>query len=157
MTGGWYTDNTANTQGEVGAELADLCAWGAGGSGSADAVNLNLLTGTFAVQALWSNADDGCVSSDSIVTMAKLGTHRLVGPSVDLVPSASTTATNPNLRWGATGLPLGVSINRTTGEISGSTAPGSWAIKVTATDANEVTASRQLTLVVAGTASLVRS
>lgn len=45
-----------------GQENGDKCAWIAPGTpgGSAD---ITLLTGTFAVQSLWSNAVDGCVIS----------------------------------------------------------------------------------------------
>jgi len=40
-------------------EVADLCQW-------VDLANIKLATGTFAVQSLWSNADNGCVLSDPV-------------------------------------------------------------------------------------------
>jgi hypothetical protein len=51
--GGWLDRN--------GEENADKCAWISSGTGASR--NIALTTGTFAVQTLWSNANNGCVAS----------------------------------------------------------------------------------------------
>jgi hypothetical protein len=57
--GGW-TDLT-------GQENADKCAWkGVGGAGGAQ--NVSFATGSFAMQATWSNLNSGCQISHAIVT-----------------------------------------------------------------------------------------
>ena len=51
--GGWLDRN--------GEENGDKCAWISSGSGASREINLS--TGSFAVQTLWSNANNGCVIS----------------------------------------------------------------------------------------------
>lgn len=54
--GGWFDD------GATGNEVADACSWGADvGAGGAGAGLVTLATGTFALEANWSNAADHCV------------------------------------------------------------------------------------------------
>jgi serine protease len=45
----------------AGAENGDKCAWISSGSGAS--TNITLSTGFYAVQSLWSNASNGCVTS----------------------------------------------------------------------------------------------
>jgi serine protease len=51
--GGWLDRN--------GEENGDKCAWISSGSGASRDISLS--TGNFAVQTLWSNANNGCVIS----------------------------------------------------------------------------------------------
>ncbi len=56
IAGGWFDD------GSTGNEVSDACSWGADvNSGGAGAGPVTLSTGTFALEANWSNAADHCV------------------------------------------------------------------------------------------------
>ncbi len=109
-----------------GSEIANKCAGIAAGAAGGP-FNLTLATGTFAVQSLWSNASFtsgaiGCVATGAIhdsVSITSLGSQTgSVGTNVNLAIQGASAAGNP-LTWNASGLPLGLSINSSTGTITG--------------------------------------
>ena len=114
---GWL--DTADTV--SGGEVADKCAWGGELWGDSDpAGNVTLGGGTFAMQSLWSNATGGCVLNGSLqvnVTTPATQTATL-GKAVSLKITASIAANTP-LTYTASGLPGGLSVNKSTGLISG--------------------------------------
>jgi hypothetical protein len=139
--GGWT--NTAS-----GEETGDLCAWNAGPG--APAANLSLTTGTFAMQSTWANDGAGggdCEFSHAIVTngSGQGNTVTVNNPgnqstkrrtSVSLQMTATDSQSGQTFTWSATGLPGGLSINSSTGLISGTTSrhTGTYTVTVTATD-----------------------
>jgi hypothetical protein len=59
-SGGWLTEMYDSSNTPVGEEeIGDLCAWLPSNT-TGSAANLNLSTGSFAVQGMWSNADTNC-------------------------------------------------------------------------------------------------
>ncbi|MGO9082953.1 MAG: Ig domain-containing protein, partial [Streptosporangiaceae bacterium] len=134
---GWIDANDSVSGGEV----ADKCAWGGENWGGSDPDgDVSLSTGSFAMQSLWSNAASACVMSapqttKDTVTVTSPGNHKNVaGGKFSLAISGSSSGGNP-LTWSATGLPAGMTINASTGVISGkfSTA-AAYTTKVTAQD-----------------------
>jgi 3D (Asp-Asp-Asp) domain-containing protein len=120
---GWYDP----ADGISGGEIADKCAWGGLTFGLNDPKgNITLSTGTFAMQSLWSNAAGRCVlTSAPHVTVTSPGTQRsTLGRGVSLQIQASTN-TGTALSYKASGLPAGLSINGSTGKITGT--PGTTA------------------------------
>jgi hypothetical protein len=105
-----------------GGEVADKCAWGGELWGDNDpAGNVALAGGTFAMQSLWSNAVRGCVLNGGLplsVTQPANQTATL-GKAVSLKITASIGGANTPLTYTASGLPGGLSINKSTGVISG--------------------------------------
>lgn len=105
-----------------GGEIGDKCAWGGQLWGTPDPDgNVTLSTGKFAMQSLWSNAVGGCVMASGPLpfTVTPLGNQTgALGHAVSITVHASTTPATP-LTFTATGLPSGLSINRTTGLIHG--------------------------------------
>ena len=105
-----------------GGEVADKCAWGGQLWGDSDlAGNVALGGGTFAMQSLWSNAVTGCVLSGGLplsVTQPAAQTATL-GKAVSLKITASIGGAKTPLTYTASGLPGGLSINKSTGVISG--------------------------------------
>jgi serine protease len=119
--GGW-TDNSGN-------EDADKCAWISSGQGASQ--NVVLTTGTFAVQSTWANdfngGAGGCEVSHPIITNPGANTVTVtnpgnqsstVGTAVSLQIHASDSGSS-TLTYSATGLPAGLSINSSSGLISG--------------------------------------
>lgn len=107
-----------------GGEIGDKCAWAGTLWGSNDpAGDITLTTGTFAMQSLWSNATGGCVMSGQLpFSVTHLGNQTSVlGHPVSVAVQAHTTPATP-LRYSATGLPAGLSINPATGLIHGTPA-----------------------------------
>ena len=107
--------------GVSGGEIADKCAWAGTIWGTPDpAGNLTLLTGTFAMQSLWSNATGGCVMSGTLpFSVTPLGSRTsLLRQAVSLQVHGATTPATP-LTYTAAGLPAGLAINRATGLIHG--------------------------------------
>ncbi|MEZ0028414.1 hypothetical protein P3T36_005684 [Kitasatospora sp. MAP12-15] len=136
--GGW-TDAT-------GQELGDKCAWIPQGS-NGGLFTENLSTGSFPLQTLWSNADHLCMASDPIYTGPSLVLStmcdRTDAPNSPLsIPAIAADATGSAVSYSATGLPAGLSINASTGVISGSSAGtgGYQRITVNAKDAQGKTA-----------------
>ena len=115
---GWVDNNDTVSGGEV----ADKCAWAGELWGDSDpAGNTKIGPGTFAMQSLWSNAKGGCVMNGGLplsVTTPATQTATL-GKAVSLKITASIGGANTPLTYTASGLPGGLSINRSTGVISG--------------------------------------
>ncbi|MDQ1688226.1 MAG: hypothetical protein QOK42_1201 [Frankiaceae bacterium] len=141
--GGW-TDTT-------GYENADKCAWvGVGGTGGAQ--NVAFANGSFAMQSTWSNDANGCQISHPIVTNGT-GANTVtvtnpgaqtstVGTAVSLQIQATDSASGQTLTYSATGLPAGLSINASTGLISGTpTTAGTSSTTVTAKDTTNASGS----------------
>ena len=139
--GGW-TNNTGSSYN--GQENSDECAWlSPGTAGGAANVSFGSF-GTYPEQASWSNDTNACAISHPIishggstdtVTVSSIPSQSwTVGTAVSLQVSASSSA-GKTLTYSATGLPSGVSINSSTGLISGT--PGTSAsgtATVTASD-----------------------
>jgi serine protease len=115
---GWL--DTADTT--SGGEVSDKCAWGGSGWGDNDPYgNVQIGPGTFTMQSLWSNAVTGCVLSGGLplsVTQPAAQTATL-GKAVSLKITASIGGAKTPLTYTASGLPGGLSINKSTGVISG--------------------------------------
>ena len=148
--GGW-TDSS-------GSEIGDKCAWISTGQGAA--ADLTLATGSFAVQSMWANDANsgagGCDISHPIVTNPGTGNTvtvtspgnqtGTVGTAVSLQIHATDSATGQTLTYTATGLPAGLSINSSTGLISGTpTTAGTPNVTVTATDTTGTSGSASFT------------
>ena len=147
--GGW-TDST-------GAENGDKCAWITPGT-SGGSFDLSTGHGTFAVQTTWGNDGAGgagaCEASHAIVTNpgntvtvtnpgSQTGT---VGTSVSLQIHATDSASGQTLTYRASGLPAGLSINSSTGLISGTpTTAGTSTVTVTAKDTTNASGSASFT------------
>jgi hypothetical protein len=123
--GGW-TNHTGGTYN--GQENSDECAWLAAGT-TGGAANISFGSfGTYAEQASWSNDTNSCAISHPIVggstgntvTVTNPGSQTgTVGTAKSLQISASDSASGQTLTYSATGLPAGMSINSSTGLISG--------------------------------------
>jgi hypothetical protein len=108
-----------------GGEIGDKCAWG-GQFGVSDPYgNVTLPIGggqtyPFAMQSLWSNAVGKCVMNGSLsLSVTTPATQRsTLGHGVSLQIHATVGGSTP-LSYAASGLPAGLSINRSTGVISG--------------------------------------
>ena len=148
--GGWI-DST-------GAENGDKCAWIQSGQGASQ--NITLTTGTFAVQSTWANdfnsGSGGCEVSHPIVTnggggntvtVTNPGTQTsTVGTSVSVQIHATDSASGQTLTYSATGLPAGLSINTSTGLVSGTpTTAGTYTTTVTAKDTTGASGSASFT------------
>jgi Putative Ig domain len=141
-----------------GAENGDKCAWISSGQGASQ--NITLTTGTFAVQSTWANdfngGSGGCEVSHPIVTNGGGGNTvtvtnpgnqtSTVGTSVSVQIHATDSASGQTLTYSATGLPPGVSVNGSTGLISGTpTTAGTYTTTVTAKDTTAATGSAAFT------------
>jgi serine protease len=142
--GGWVDSS--------GAENGDKCAWISSGQGAAQ--NITLTTGSFAVQSTWANdfngGAGGCEVSHPIfsnsgntVTVTNPGNQAgAVGIAAGLQIDATDSASGQTLTYSATGLPPGLSINSSTGVISGTpTTACTYGATVTATDATSASGS----------------
>jgi serine protease len=133
--GGWV-----NSTGE---EIGDLCAWVSSGQGAAQ--DISLTTGSFAVQSIWANDYDngagGCevshpIDSGNVITVANPGSQlSFNGKSVKLQIVASDSASGQTLTYSASSLPAGLSLDGSSGLISGiPTINGTASVTITATD-----------------------
>jgi hypothetical protein len=150
---GGYTDST-------GAENGDKCAWITPGT-SGGSFDLTTGSGTFAVQTTWANDGGGgagsCQGSHPIVTNGGGGGNTVtvtspgnqtgtVGTAVSLQIHASDSASGQTLTYSATGLPAGLSINSSTGLISGTpTTASTYSVTVKATDTTGAAGSASFT------------
>ncbi len=143
ITDTWPAGGWTDASGE---ETGDKCAWISSGQGAAQ--NITLSTGSFPVQSTWANdfssGTGGCEVSHAIVTnpgntvtVTNPGNQTsTVGTAVSLQIQASDSASGQTLTYSATGLPAGLSINSSTGLISGTpTTAATTSVTVTATDA----------------------
>jgi Putative Ig domain len=145
---GGYTDSS-------GAENGDKCAWITPGTpgGSFD---LTTGTGTFAVQTTWGNDGNSgagtCQASHAIVgnggggntvTVTNPGNQTgTVGTAVSLQIHATDSASGQTLTYSATGLPAGLSINSSSGLISGTpTTAATSSVTVTVKDTTNASGS----------------
>ncbi|MGW3269239.1 putative Ig domain-containing protein [Streptomyces sp. NPDC001056] len=156
--GGW-TNHTGSSYN--GQENSDECAWLSPGT-TGGAANVTMGTGTFAEQASWSNDTNSCAISHPIVGGGSQGNTVTVtnpgnqstttGGSVSLSIKASDSA-GAALTYSASGLPTGLSINSSTGVISGTASTaGTYSTTVTAKDSTGATGSTSFTWTV-GTSS----
>ncbi|MEU6970401.1 putative Ig domain-containing protein [Kitasatospora aureofaciens] len=138
--GGWT--NHVSGSSYNGQENSDECAWIQPGS-AGGAANVSFGSyGTFAEQASWSNDTNSCAISHAILTHGNTVTvtnpgnqSGTVGTAASLQIHATDSASGQTLSYSATGLPAGLSINSSTGLISGTpTAAGTSSVTVTATD-----------------------
>src|SRR5215469_6497157 len=140
---GWVDQSDGVSGGEIG----DKCAWGGENWGGNDPIgDVTLSTGSFAMQSLWSNSGDACVMSTDTVTVTNPGSQTgQVGGGVSLQMQGSSSGGNP-LTWSARGLPAGLSINSSSGLISGTlTTHADYHTTVTATDRTGATGSASFT------------
>ncbi|MFD4656310.1 putative Ig domain-containing protein [Kitasatospora sp. NPDC058444] len=138
--GGWT--NHVSGSSYNGQENSDECAWiRPGSTGGAANVSFGSF-GSYAEQASWSNDTNSCAISHAILTHGNTVTvtnpgnqSGTVGTAAGLQINATDSATGQTLSYSATGLPAGLSINSSTGLISGTpTAAGTSSVTVTATD-----------------------
>jgi hypothetical protein len=145
--GGW-TNHTGSSYN--GQENSDECAWiSPGQAGGAANVSFGSF-GTYAEQASWSNDTNNCAITHAIfgggtgntVTVTNPGSQTgTVGIAKSLQMSGSDSG-GLALTWSATGLPTGLSINASTGLISGTpAAAGTFSSTVTAKDSTNASGS----------------
>jgi len=148
--GGW-TDSS-------GAENGDKCAWITPGT-AGGSFDLTTGHGTFAMQTTWANDGNGgagtCEASHAIVTNPGGNTVTVtnpgnqtgtVGTAVSLQIHATDSASGQTVSYSATGLPAGLSINSSTGLISGTpTTAGTSTVTVTAKDTTNASGSASFT------------
>jgi hypothetical protein len=120
----WSDPSDTISDGGSPGEVADKCVWGGsnwGKLGSDPYGDVTLSTGRFAMQSLWSNAAGRCLlTTDPVLNVSTSGTQTNdLGSRVSVQVQASTNTGTP-LTYSATGLPDGLSINSSSGKISGS-------------------------------------
>jgi Putative Ig domain len=148
--GGWTNSS--------GSEVGDVCAWITPGT-SGGSFDLTTGTGTFAVQTIWGNDGNSgagaCEASHAIVNNGGANTVTVtnpgsqtgtVGTAVSLQIHATDSASGQTLTYSATGLPAGLSINSSTGLISGTpTTAATNSVTVTAKDTTNASGSASFT------------
>src|SRR5215472_14787322 len=150
---GGYTDSS-------GEENGDKCAWITPGT-AGGSFDLTTGTGTFAMQTTWANDGNGgsgaCEASHAIVSNGGGGGNTVtvtnpgnqsgtVGTAVSLQIHATDSASGQTLTYSATGLPAGLSINSSTGLISGTpTTAATSSVTVTAKDTTNAAGSASFT------------
>jgi serine protease len=150
--GGWTNQTGSSYNGQ---ENSDECAWlSPGTSGGAANVSFGGF-GTYAEQASWSNDTNNCAISHAILTHGGGGNtvtvnnpgsqNSTVGTAVSLQISASDSG-GASLTYSASGLPAGLSINSSTGLISGTpTTATTYSTTVTAKDSTGASGSTSFT------------
>ena len=162
-SGGWYASSS-------GKENGDLCAWvGVGGTGGAQ--NVAFATGSFPMQASWSNATNACAISATTVstqpfTVSLSSTSGNVTQGGTASTTVNTSASTPTtIALTASGVPTGVTATFSSASVASgssstlslattaSTATGTYPIVVTGT-ANGVTQTATYTLTVSAPGAL---
>ncbi|WP_245984429.1 putative Ig domain-containing protein [Streptomyces tateyamensis] len=148
--GGWT--NHVSGSSYNGQENSDECAWLSPGT-AGGAANISFGSfGTYSEQASWSNDTNSCAISHPIVgggsqgntvTVNNPGSQTgTVGTAASLQVTASDSASGQTLTYSATGLPAGLSINASSGLISGTpTTAGTSSVTVTAKDTTNASGS----------------
>jgi serine protease len=147
--GGW-TDSS-------GAENGDKCAWIQAGQGAAQ--NISLTTGSFAVQSTWANdfggGAGGCevshpIESGNTITVTNPGNQTSFAQrALSLQIKATDSASGQTLTYAASSLPAGLSINSSSGLISGTpTSAGTSHVTVTASDTTGASGTASFTWIV---------
>jgi serine protease len=151
--GGWTNLQNNSYSGE---EVGDECAWTSPGS-PGGAGNVTMGNGHYAMQSIWSDDTNKCTLSHSIVTGSSGGgdvvtvtnpgnqTGSLRTP-LSLQIHAKDSASGQSLSYAGTALPRGLSINTSTGLISGTPSrTGSYSVRVTAKDSTGASGSASFT------------
>ena len=134
----WYACNATNAQnwthesnGELVNPNSGLCLTDPGGNPSAQ---LELEACTDSAAQVWNLPSGG--ATGNTVTVGNPGNQTsTVGTAASLQVGATDSASGQTLTYSATGLPAGLSINSSTGLISGTpTTAGTSSVTVTATD-----------------------
>jgi hypothetical protein len=145
----WYPCNgtaaqnwTHESNGELVNPNSGLCLTDPGGN---TASRLDIETCAASAEQLWTLPTGS--SSGNTVTVTGPGNQTgTVGTAASLQISASDSASGQTLTYAATGLPAGLSINSTSGLISGTpTAAGTSTVDVTATDTTGASGSASFT------------
>jgi serine protease len=147
--GGWTNRQTSSSYYQE--ENSDECAWiSPGQAGGAANISFGSF-GTYAEQASWSNDTNNCAISHAIVNHSGTGNTVTVNNpgsqtgTVGTAKSLQMTGSDSGglaLTWSATSLPTGLSINSSSGLISGTpTAAGTFSSTVTAKDSTNASGS----------------
>ncbi|MEW1955667.1 putative Ig domain-containing protein [Terrabacter sp. NPDC080008] len=150
--GGW-TNHTGDAT-YNGQENADECAWISPGS-AGGAGNVAMGNGSYPMQATWSNDTNGCDlshpvvggTSSNTVTVTNPGNQSgTVGTAKSLQIQATDSASGQSLTYSASSLPTGLSINSSTGLVSGTpSAAGTFSVTVSAKDTTNASGSTTFT------------
>jgi hypothetical protein len=135
----WYACNgtaaqtwTHQSNGELVNPSSGLCLTDPGGNTGA---RLDIETCTGAAAQLWSLPSGGGGGGNTVTVTSPGNQSSTVGTAASVQISASDSASGQTLTYSATGLPAGLSINSSTGLISGTpTAAGTSSVTVTAKD-----------------------
>jgi hypothetical protein len=147
----WYPCNATAAQGwthQSNGELVNpssgLCLTDPGGNTSA---RLDIETCTDATDQQWTLPTGGGTGTGNTVTVTGPGNQSsTVGTAASLQVKATDSGSGQTLSYSATGLPAGLSINASTGLISGTpTAAGTSNVTVTAKDGTGATGSTSFT------------
>jgi hypothetical protein len=146
----WYPCNGSNAQnwthqsnGELVNPNSGLCLTDPGGN---SASRLDIETCTDSAQQQWTTPSGGGGTTNTVTVTAPGNQSSTVGTATSLPVHATDSASGQALAYSATGLPAGLSINASSGLISGTpTAAGTSTVTVTAKDSTGATGSTSFT------------